>query len=60
MIDEKGIEYYYLYDGLGSVKMLTDKYGDVLQVYNYDIFGKPNVTTKDKNPYKFTTQENTT
>jgi RHS repeat-associated protein len=57
MIDEKGIEYYYLYDGLGSVKMLTDKYGDVLQVYNYDVFGKPNVTTKDKNPYKFTTRE---
>jgi len=57
MIDEKGIEYYYLYDGLGSVRMLTDKYGDVVQVYNYDVFGKPNVTTKDKNPYKFTARE---
>jgi len=57
MIDEKGIEYYYLYDGLGSVKMLTDKYGDVVQVYNYDVFGKPNVITANKNVYKFTARE---
>ncbi|MEW6042092.1 MAG: RHS repeat-associated core domain-containing protein, partial [Elusimicrobiota bacterium] len=55
--DKYNNDFWYLYDGLGSVVMLTDKIGDVVQVYNYYAFGKPNVTSWDKNPYKFTARE---
>jgi len=57
MTDQHNNDFWYLYDGLGSVAMLTDKMGDVVQIYNYDAFGKPNVTAWDKNPYKFTGRE---
>lgn len=57
MKDENDNKYYYLHDGLGSMCMLTDKKGDVVQKYDYDAFGKPNVTTEDKNTYKFTSRE---
>jgi len=35
--------YYYLTDGLGSVRQITDATGIVLQWYNYDVFGAPTV-----------------
>ncbi|MDO8803425.1 MAG: RHS repeat-associated core domain-containing protein [Elusimicrobiota bacterium] len=57
MTDEHNHTYYYLPDGLGSVSMLTDILGDPVQNYNYEPYGKSNVTARDKNPFKFTSRE---
>lgn len=57
MTDEHNHTYYMLPDGLGSVSMLTDSLGDPVQNYHYEPYGKPNVTARDKNPYKFTSRE---
>lgn len=58
-----GEDYYYFYDGLGSVTEVTDEDGYVQEGYEYDVFGMP--TIKDQNgdvilesaidnPYMFT------
>jgi len=49
-------EYYYHYDGLGSVVALSDSNGDTVQTYEYSVYGQvaasdPNFLT---NPYLFT------
>ncbi len=49
-------EYYYHYDGLGSVVALSDSAGDTVQTYEYSVYGQvaaedPNFLT---NPYLFT------
>jgi RHS repeat-associated protein len=35
---------YYHFDGLGSVVALTDDEGDTVQVYEYDVYGRPGAT----------------
>jgi len=58
MIDavDNDAEYYYHYDGLGSVVALSDSAGDTVQTYEYSVYGQvaasdPNFLT---NPYLFT------
>jgi len=56
--------YYYHYDGLGSVVALSDENSDIVERYEYDVFGKPTIWDADKqtnytesqydNPYMFT------
>lgn len=36
---------YYQYDGLGSVRGLSDSNGDTVNAYSYDAFGKPDLVT---------------
>lgn len=46
--------YYYHYDGLGSVVVLSDEAGNIVEEYNYDVFGTPNTTSSVGNSYMFT------
>ena len=46
--------YYYHYDGLGSVVALSDEFGDIVETYEYDVFGKPSAISSVGNPYLFT------
>ncbi len=39
--DSGGNAVYYLRDGLGSVRALTDASANVLELYNYDVYGQP-------------------
>ena len=41
MADPKKGPMYYQYDGLGSVRSLTDRKGMTRGLYTYDAFGKP-------------------
>ncbi|MCB9748004.1 MAG: hypothetical protein H6755_06320 [Candidatus Omnitrophica bacterium] len=56
-------DYYYHYDGLGSVSEMTDNTGAVVESYTYDAFGNPSIfdashqqlaTSNINNPYMFT------
>ncbi len=56
-------KYYYHYDGLGSVTALSDSSGDVVEKYEYDVYGKPIIrdlndsvlsVSSVANPYYFT------
>jgi len=50
--------YYYLYDGLGDVVNLVDGYGNLVQTYYYDAFGKStNVKHDVVNKKQFTGKE---
>lgn len=40
---DRSREYYYLFDGLGSVIALTDADGDTVETYRYDVYGKPQI-----------------
>lgn len=40
-----GGQTYYQYDGLGSVRGLSDSSGTTVSTYSYDAFGEPDVTT---------------
>lgn len=43
-------KYYYLYDHLGNTRAKTDEYGNLVNVYYYDVFGKCwNVTSDSLN-----------
>ena len=33
--------YYYYYDGLGSVRAITDSGESIVETYTYDVYGKP-------------------
>jgi RHS repeat-associated protein len=45
---------YYLVDGLGSTRMLTDSQGYVTDTYNYEVFGELlNSSNSTKNSYLF-------
>ena len=55
--------YYYHFDGLGSVIALSDENGDIVERYEYDVYGqtqimsasyKPRATSDYDNPYMFT------
>ena len=38
-------QYYYQYDGLGSIIALTNESGQVVEKYEYDVFGAPIIRT---------------
>lgn len=49
--------YYYHFDGLGSVRGLSDESGEIVEKYEYDVFGKLTATEgteSTENPYYFT------
>jgi RHS repeat-associated protein len=46
--------YYYHYDGLGSVIALTDSAGNTIETYAYDVYGRADKTSSVGNPYLFT------
>jgi len=58
MIDavDNDAEYYYHYDGLGSVVALSDSAGDTVQTYGYSVYGQVAASDPDflTNPYMFT------
>jgi RHS repeat-associated protein len=43
--DPRGEQTYYQYDGLGSVRSLSDSRGNTEATYSYDAFGEPLPTT---------------
>jgi len=46
MINVNGVyeaRYYYYADALGSIRLMTDYYGMVVESYTYDAFGRPRV-----------------
>ncbi|OGF51639.1 MAG: hypothetical protein A2044_02175, partial [Candidatus Firestonebacteria bacterium GWA2_43_8] len=51
-------QYFYLYDGLGSVVNLMDDGGNIVQVYYYDVYGaSTNVKHDPTNKKQFTGKE---
>ena len=46
--------YYYVHDGLGSVRQLLDNTGQIAETYAYDPFGVPLAGGSVPNPYRFT------
>jgi RHS repeat-associated protein len=57
-IERKGKTYYYHFDGLGSVTVLTDAKGKVVQRYDYDSFGNlKHHGHKVKQLYTYTARE---
>lgn len=51
-------ERYYLYDGLGSTRLLTDGAGAVTDSYDYEAFGTTlNQTGESENDYLFTGEQ---
>jgi len=60
---ETETDYYYHYDGLGSVSALSDEDGNIIEKYRYDVYGAPRIYDADdvkidasgvSNPYMFT------
>lgn len=47
-------KYYYHFDGLGSVAVLSNVNGEIVERYSYDVFGEPNRVSDVNNPYMFT------
>lgn len=45
---------YYFYDGLGSVRQITNAAGATIETYDYDVFGKPVAASTKGNPVMFT------
>ncbi len=56
MIDVTGgnAVYYYHFDGLGSVAALSNNNGEIVERYEYDVFGRPDRVSDVNNPYFFT------
>ncbi len=51
-------ERYYLYDGLGSTRFLTDGVGAITDAYDYEAFGSVlNQTGVTENDYRFTGEQ---
>jgi len=50
----RGEDYYYHYDGLGSVIALTDSSGHIAENYSYDVYGRSDFASSIGNPYQFT------
>ncbi len=46
--------YYYHFDGLGSVIAVTDSLGNVVEEYRYTVYGQADNTGNIGNPYMFT------
>lgn len=51
---KEGSEYYYHYDGLGSVSDISDSGGNTIESYAYDVYGKASIPSSVGNPYMFT------
>jgi len=49
---------WYLTDALGSVYVLTDNSGDVVEAYHYTIYGSPKVYASDGTPRALTNYDN--
>jgi len=49
---------WYLTDALGSVYVLTDNSGDVVEAYHYSIYGSPKVYASDGTPRGLTNYDN--
>ncbi len=49
--------YYYFYDGLGSVTDITNSKGEVAESYSYDVYGAPSQLSAIGNRYYFTGRE---
>ena len=49
--------FYYHYDGLGSVVNLTKRDGQLVESTSYDVYGKPNQTSSVGNTRMFTGRE---
>ena len=56
MIDvtDSNAVYYYHFDGLGSVIALSNNSGEIVEQYEYDVFGRPDRVSDVNNPYFFT------
>ncbi|MEJ6950987.1 RHS repeat-associated core domain-containing protein [Natronospora cellulosivora (SeqCode)] len=52
--------YFYHKDGLGSMRVVSDNYGNVSESYSYNVYGNPYEgrfrTTQNNNPFGFTGQ----
>ena len=55
--DQTETEYYYHFDGLGSVVALSNSSGQIVEECSYDVFGEPSCVSGIGNPYKFTGRE---
>jgi len=56
--ERAGTDFYYLYDGLGSTRSLTNSTGVVTDTYNYEAFGELlNHTGSTKNNYLYTGEQ---
>ncbi|MFM7853875.1 MAG: RHS repeat-associated core domain-containing protein, partial [Pseudanabaena sp.] len=52
--NRNGVKSFYIYDGLGSTRALTDAAGTVTDSYNYDAYGTLlNSTGSSENSYRF-------
>ncbi len=57
-MERGGQKYWYHVDGLGSITVLTNNSGSVVQTYVYDSFGNINSQTGTlSNPYTYTSRE---
>jgi RHS repeat-associated protein len=52
-----GSTYYYTFDGLGSVRDLTDAAQSIVEQYDYDSFGNLTAPPTTGNPYTYTSRE---
>ncbi len=52
-----GATYYYTFDGLGSVRDLTDGSEALVEQYDYDSFGNLTAPPTTGNPYTYTARE---
>lgn len=49
--------YYYHFDGLGSVIVLSDNAGNIVETYSYSPYGEVNQASSIGNPYLYTGRE---
>ena len=56
--DNFGSQIWYLTDALGSVYILTDNDGNVVEAYHYTIYGSPKVYAPDGTPRDLTNYDN--
>jgi len=52
-----GQDYFYFYDGLGSVTDIADARKNVVESYSYDVYGQPSQLSTIGNRYYFTGRE---
>jgi RHS repeat-associated protein len=45
-----GNAYYFQQDALGNVTALTDETGEIVETYEYDIYGKPTILDENDDP----------
>ncbi|MEW8027273.1 MAG: RHS repeat-associated core domain-containing protein [Candidatus Thiodiazotropha sp.] len=57
LMKTRSSQYYYHFDGLGSVVALSDMSGNVIERYSYGPFGESTVTDSSVgNPYRYTSR----